>query len=92
MALGDDGLQQTGVVISGPPLLAIFAPEAFAIIGQSDGQHFIECIVGRQDPTASTGIAIRTTSKPTTSLANRLIPVPLGFRVKHLFVCDLCHL
>jgi len=69
-------VQQTGVVISGPWLLVIFAPEAFAIIGQPEEQHFIECIACRQGTAASAGIAVRTTSKPATNWANRLILVP----------------
>jgi hypothetical protein len=37
--------QQTGVVISAPVRAATFATVDVAIMGHSDGQHFMECIV-----------------------------------------------
>ena len=60
-------------MISGPVLAASFGLVDFAIIGQSELQHFMECIAWRQGATASAGIAESTTSKTATNLANRLI-------------------
>ncbi|MEO6964648.1 MAG: hypothetical protein ABI076_01960 [Acidobacteriaceae bacterium] len=75
VAVRDDGLQQTGPLISGPFLPATFAPVVFAIIGCSELQHFMECIRWWQGATtASAGIAVRTTSNdPATNLENRLM-------------------
>ena len=62
-------------MISGPVLPVSFVLVDFAIIGQSEPQHFMECIAWPQGAMASAGIAVSTTSKTATNLANRLICV-----------------